>query len=415
MKQDWTEQMRKKLEGHEQTPPVGLWESVSEQMGLAPTPVRRKVIPFRWWWGVAAAIVVALGVGLYHRSGGTPLPAPPRGRAVAEAKETPPPTLVDKDEPVRQTLAVEPQTATHSIAERTKLATHSKAERTELAKESEAEKEELVIHSEAERTELAKESAAEEAEPAKDSEAEEAKPVREADPTPIITDRLLAEATGKADSAQALPLRGAGRGVSKGHFSISMAGSGGLLAAQSQLREGRVYYSMPSDYHSAPSTTGTTPTFYSLTDYASKHHLPVCFGLNLQWHVHPRLAITTGLHYTYLHSEISIPLYDYTLRTQHLHYLGLPLGLSARLWGNRHFQVYATAGAMLEKCLNDEPWQWSVNVAAGAEYMFHRHVGLYAEPSLGYFFDDGTQLQHYYKQHPWAPSIEVGLRVHVGK
>ena len=382
MKQDWTEQMRKKLEGHEQTPPEGLWESVSEQMGLAPTSVRRKVIPFRWWWGVAAAIVVALGVGLYHRTGETPLPAPPRGRAVAEAEVTTTPTLVDKDEPVRQTLAVEPQTATHS---------------------------------EAERTELAKESAAEEAEPAKDSEAEEAKPVRGNDPTPIITDRLLAEATGKADSAQALPLGGAGRGVSKGHFSISMAGSGGLLAAQSQLREGRLYYSMPSDYHSAPSTTGTTPTFYSLTDYASKHHLPVCFGLNLQWHVHPRLAITTGLHYTYLHSEISIPLYDYTLRTQHLHYLGLPLGLSARLWGNRHFQVYATAGAMLEKCLNDEPWQWSVNVAAGAEYMFHRHVGLYAEPSLGYYFDDGTQLQHYYKQHPWAPSIEVGLRVHVGK
>jgi len=398
MKQDWTEQMRKKLEGHEQTPPVGLWESVSEQMGLAPTPVRRKVIQFRWWWGVAAAIVVALGVGLYHRTGKTPLPAPPRGRAVAEAKETPTPTLVDKDEPVRQTLAVEPQTATHSIAERTKLATHSKAERTELAKESEAEKEELAIH----------------------SEAEEAKPVREADPTPIITDRLLAEATGKADSAQALPLGGAGRGVSKGHFSISMEGSGGLLAAQTLHREGRIYYTTPSGYFGAPSASGIpgaspAPPLYSLTDYASKHHLPVCFGLNLQWHVHPRLAITTGLHYTYLHSEISIPLYDYTLRTQHLHYLGLPLGLSARLWGNRHFQVYATAGAMLEKCLNDEPWQWSVNVAAGAEYLFHRHVGLYAEPSLGYFFDDGTQLQHYYKQHPWAPSIEVGLRVHVGK
>ena len=409
MKQDWTEQMRKKLEGHEQTPPEGLWESVSEQMGLAPTSVRRKVIPFRWWWGVAAAIVVALGVGLYHRTGETPLPAPPRGRAVAEAEVTPTPTLVDKDEPVRLALAVEPQTATHSKAERTKLATHSKAERTELTKESEAEKEELVIHSEAERTELAKESAA-----------EEAKPVREADPTPIITDRLLAEATGKADSAQALPLGGAGRGVSKGHFSISMEGSGGLLAAQTLHREGRIYYTTPSGYFGAPSASGIpgaspAPPLYSLTDYASKHHLPVCFGLNLQWHLHPRLALVTGLHYTYMHSEFSIPLYETTLRNQHLHYLGLPLGLSAQIWGNRHFQVYATAGAMLEKCLNDEPWQWSVNVAAGAEYLFHRHVGLYAEPSLGYYFDDGTQLQHYYKQHPWAPSIEVGLRVHVGK
>ena len=398
MKQDWTEQMRNKLEGHEQTPPEGLWESVSEQMGLTTAPVRRSVIPVRWWWGVAAAIVVAVGVGLYHRTGETPLPAPPRGRAVAEAKETPTPTLVDKDEPVRQTLAVEPQTATHS-----------KAERTELAKESEAEKEELVIHSEAERTELAKE-----------SEAEKAKPVREADPTPIITDRLLAEATAKADSAKALPLGGAGRGVSKGHFSISMEGSGGLLAAQTLHREGRIYYTTPSGYFGAPSASGIpgaspAPPLYSLTDYASKHHLPVCFGLNLQWHLHPRLALVTGLHYTYMHSEFSIPLYETTLRNQHLHYLGLPLGLSARIWGNRHFQVYATAGAMLEKCLNDEPWQWSVNVAAGAEYLFHRRAGLFVEPSVGYYFDDGTRLQHYYKQHPWAPSIELGLRVHLYK
>ena len=399
MKQDWTEQMRNKLEGHEQTPPEGLWESVSEQMGLTTAPVRRSVIPVRWWWGVAAAIVVAVGLGLYHRIS---LPAPPEERTMAEVNETSATTLVAKNEPQRPEEKEE------------------KKEESTPVRQTPAAMPGTAIHGEAENTVLAKENETEKSEPSKESEAEKAKLVREADPTPIITDRLLAEATGKADSAQALPLGGAGRGVSKGHISISMEGSGGLLAAQTLHREGRIYYTTPSGYFGAPSASGIpgaspAPPLYSLTDYASKHHLPVCFGLNLQWHLHPRLALVTGLHYTYMHSEFSIPLYETTLRNQHLHYLGMPLGLSARIWGNRHFQVYATAGAMLEKCLNDEPWQWSVNVAAGAEYLFHRRAGLFVEPSVGYYFDDGTRLQHYYKQHPWAPSIELGLRVHLYK
>ena len=38
---------------------------------------------------------------------------------------------------------------------------------------------------------------------------------------------------------------------------------------------------------------------------------------------------------------------------------------------------------------------------------------LYVEPSLGYYFNDGTSYQHYYKDHPLAPSIMLGLRMHI--
>ena len=79
---------------------------------------------------------------------------------------------------------------------------------------------------------------------------------------------------------------------------------------------------------------------------------------------------------------------------------------------------------MLEKCvradlegsdMGQKPWQWSVNAAAGAEYTYTPQVGIYLEPSLGYYFDDGTFLEHYYKEHPLAPSIEFGLRLHFNK
>ena len=78
---------------------------------------------------------------------------------------------------------------------------------------------------------------------------------------------------------------------------------------------------------------------------------------------------------------------------------------------------------MLEKCIsthselpdrpNDKPWQWSLDAAAGAEYDFTPQFGFYLEPSLGYYFDDGTPLEHYYKEHPLAPSFEFGLRFNV--
>jgi hypothetical protein len=83
---------------------------------------------------------------------------------------------------------------------------------------------------------------------------------------------------------------------------------------------------------------------------------------------------------------------------------------------------------MLEKCISasfdnkrsddiyeKKPWQWSLNAAAGVEYSFTPQLGVYLEPSLGYYFDDGTQLEHYYKEHPLAPSINFGLRFNINK
>ena len=79
---------------------------------------------------------------------------------------------------------------------------------------------------------------------------------------------------------------------------------------------------------------------------------------------------------------------------------------------------------MVEKCVSvaidgdytgKKPWQWSFNVAAGAEFSFTSLLGVYLEPSLGYYFSDGTQLEHYYKEHSLAPSIEFGLRMHIGR
>ena len=117
---------------------------------------------------------------------------------------------------------------------------------------------------------------------------------------------------------------------------------------------------------------------------------------------------------------------------QRLHYIGIPLGVEWHLWTVNRFSFYCSGGAMVEKCVSvyldpslaqnllgdytsQKPWQWSVYAAAGAEYSIVSSLGLYIEPSLGYYFSDGTKLEHYYKEHPLAPAIEFGLRMHLGR
>ena len=93
--------------------------------------------------------------------------------------------------------------------------------------------------------------------------------------------------------------------------------------------------------------------------------------------------------------------------------LHMAMRMEYQLWKVNGFSLYLSGAAQLEKCLNERPWQFSVSAAAGAEYAITPHLGLYLEPSLGYYFDDGTSFEHYYKEHSLAPSIEFGLCLHI--
>ena len=87
---------------------------------------------------------------------------------------------------------------------------------------------------------------------------------------------------------------------------------------------------------------------------------------------------------------------------QKLHYLGIPLRVNWNFVDTRKFSVYLSAGGAIEKCvygkLGDEkqtvdPVQLSVLGALGAQYNLSRRWGLYVEPGLSYYFDDGSKVQ----------------------
>ena len=54
--------------------------------------------------------------------------------------------------------------------------------------------------------------------------------------------------------------------------------------------------------------------------------------------------------------------------------------------------------------------QFSVSAAAGVSYNFNRHIGLYVEPGVGYYFRQKDQPASYRTVHPTSFSVKVGVR-----
>lgn len=383
MKENWAEILKQKLEGHRKTPPAGLWEGISKEMGVSPAPSRRG-----GYWAAAAVILLLVGLFVFNEKGEEQPPQaemlslPPTSQKAEETDSikyeatttAPVPAVAQASSLHRATKQKEEKT----IRQETKPMT---ADSVTLTDETTAQ----VAPSESEHT------------PTKGHRPHQDKVIRK------LPEDWLTRKTSIASSHK---------------WSLGVNASGSLLAAQTQhTNQLNKYEILDEVFNKGYSTDAgeSAPVSMSQINYVTKHHLPIRFGLTLNYQLTPRIALLSGISYTYLHSRFSIPIYQNISYDQKLHYLGIPLGVSCKLWSNRHFQFYVSGGAMLEKCLNDNPWQWSVDAAVGAEYVFIRQLGFYVEPSIGYYFNDGTSLQHYYKEHPWAPSIDFGIRLHLAK
>lgn len=85
-----------------------------------------------------------------------------------------------------------------------------------------------------------------------------------------------------------------------------------------------------------------------------KHHFPVSVGITVQKELNNRLALETGLVYTYLSSDLTAGGAAYYTQNQQLHYLGIPLKLNWNFLKKRYFNLYLSGGGMLEKCVHGE-------------------------------------------------------------
>ena len=174
-----------------------------------------------------------------------------------------------------------------------------------------------------------------------------------------------------------------------------------------------------------------------LADRRVRHRLPVHAGASIAYRINDRVSVETGIAYSYLSADIHEGSDSYYFAgEQSLHYVGIPVGVRVRAMSWKNFDIYVGAGFEAEKCVSGSlkksyvingqtrddgresisirPLQWSVNATAGVQYNISSQIGIYAEPGLSYYFDNGSDIETIYSEKPLNFNLNIGLRISFG-
>ena len=170
----------------------------------------------------------------------------------------------------------------------------------------------------------------------------------------------------------------------------------------------------------------------------AKHHIPVKLGISFRYYLDDQWSIQSGLTYSYLASDLSYSSLSTSYQTeQKLHYIGIPLQIGLRIWENKRFRSYLSAGGQVDKLISgkatthytldnqstgtlienisDNKLLFSALASIGFEYMLGKDLSLYAEPGIHYYFKNGNGLNTSYNEQPLNFNITVGFRFHWNK
>lgn len=433
MKTNWQKDIHDRLGNYEKDAPEGLWEGISRELpklndGVMLTHKPQRTAMFRMWRvaGVAAVASVALVIG-YNFLGNSA-----KDNINIPTNTTKHPNMLASN---KKPLGNEPtgvcaEQATHSednlLAEQPTLAKASTDQST-LASAS-TETDVKVISSK-------EEDSKKEENGKEDNKQTEVKPEKREDSRVLPksqNDALLAyndltERRGSADVSS--------------RWSVSTGAMGGLGASGTTIAYGdHLVLSSPgvADTKDSPMLDMNTINRDIETKTEYEHHLPIRIGLSVAYALTDRLSISSGLTYTRLASDIKDASRESKyIGEQRLHYVGIPVNVSYKVASSRWISLYGTAGVLAEKCvsgttdegyvenntmkytnthnISSKPLQMSVNAGVGIQFDFIDNVGIYAEPGLSYYFDDGSALQTIYKEKPLNFNLNVGVRFKLSK
>ena len=427
MKTNWQKDIHDRLGSYEKDAPEGLWEGISRKLpklndGGMLTDKPQRTAKFRMWRvaGVAAAASVALVIGYSFLGNDT------KDNINIPTNTTKHPNMLASN---KKPLGNEPtdicaDQATHSednlLAEQPTLASASTEQPTLASASTETDVKEIGSK---------KENSKEE------NKQTETKPVKREDSyvlphnqdNNLLAFNDMTERRGDEDA----PSR----------WSVSTGAMGGLGASGTTIAYGDyLVLSCPgvADTKDSPMLDMNTINRDIETKTEYDHHLPIRIGLSVAYALTDRLSISSGLTYTRLSSDIKDASRESKyIGEQRLHYVGIPVNVSYKVASFRWLGLYGTAGVLAEKCvsgttdegyvenntmkytntqdISSKPLQMSVNAGVGIQFDIIDNVGIYAEPGLSYYFDDGSALQTIYKEKPLNFNLNVGVRFKLSK
>ena len=177
------------------------------------------------------------------------------------------------------------------------------------------------------------------------------------------------------------------------------------------------------------STRSGSPVYLANYEERQNYHQPISFGLTANIPISSVLSVSSGVVYTRLSSDFTNIANSFVYeKKMTLHYIGIPLNVQYRVWQWHGLNVYATAGGQadfnvkvrleadgLEQEMEKDHAQWSVGGALGVQYNIIPQLGLYAEPGIKYYFDNGSHIRNYFKYRPTNFNLQIGLRLNMGK
>ena len=209
--------------------------------------------------------------------------------------------------------------------------------------------------------------------------------------------------------------------------SLVLSGNAGSNNPQNQGRLGPL---KSPGILKAPSKTTIEQTENHIT-----YGIPLSFGAGVKLNFTDRWAIGLGVNYSILTSKFNgkytkvengvaaVPISSTVHNTQH--YIGVPVNAYYNIVNRDFINFYSYAGAAVEKCIankyemqttpviNHEEdvkgLQVSANLGMGVEFLLGKHLGIYIDPSLRYYFDSG-QPKSIRTAQPLMLGFEMGLR-----
>lgn len=437
MKTNWQKDIHDRLGSYEKDAPEGLWEGISRKLpklndGGMLTHKPQRTAKFRMWRvaGVAAAASVALVIGYNFLGNDTK-----DNINIATNTTNHHNMLASSQKPIgNEPTDICADQATHSaddlLSEQPKLANAS----TEQPKLASASTEQPTLASASMETDV-KEISSKEENSKEENKQTETKPVKREDSyvlpqnpdNNLLAFNDMTERRGDEDA----PSR----------WSVSTGAMGGLGASGTTIAYGdHLVLSSPgvADTKDSPMLDMNTINRDIETKTEYDHHLPIRIGLSVAYALTDRMSISSGLTYTRLSSDIKDASRESKyIGEQRLHYVGIPVNVSYKVASSRWISLYGTAGVLAEKCvsgttdegyaenntmkytntqdISSKPLQMSVNAGVGIQFDIIDNVGIYAEPGLSYYFDDGSALQTIYKEKPLNFNLNVGVRFRLSK
>ncbi len=414
---DWTEQLRQRLNDAEVPAPENLWDSISQQLDaqgqqqntqgqqqdaedaqVAKKPHRVALLP----WAAAASVVLIAGVGMWWQlRSNTP--------DIAMLEPAPHPITLTDNKAVNTKASAVNTKASAANSHISTASTHAMLAYKDnaLAPTASNKEEEKVMALTMAEQEVQSEPIAE---------------VSTTTSTPTATATQKNQRTTQTQAAHTTyHLPRTQHQASNTRWQVGVGTAGNMNRYKSS---GPIYVNSLSAVNTeyADNEMFRVSPYEQDTKDVTHHDMPISIGFTASYSVTPRIALASGLVYTLATSSFqhgaSMP-----KETQTLHYVGIPLNLSYTVWGNSWLRTYIMAGAQADmnvkatlkadghkSNIDNDRAQFSITGGVGVQLNVAQQLGVYVEPGVRYYFDNGSAVQTIFKEHPTNFSLQVGLR-----